>query len=192
MNGKESADSLRRDCWDQAIYAFGTAWIFEQRAKRYRWRLRILDFLGIVVPVTVGGIVLSFGTMPTYLPYVFVPAGILSIVQLVMSVWSLVARWEDALVYAEESVSSNHRLSREYEGLGRNPPGALADLKLRHSLLEKENQLRNELDNKQGLTEREKRGGLRAGLRRFQRPCVACKQIPQSMKPSDCDVCGRF
>jgi mobilome CxxCx(11)CxxC protein len=163
-----------------------------QTARRYKWLLRILDFLGIVVPVTVGGIVLSFGAEPRYLPYIVVPAGILSIIQLVMSVWSLVARWQDALVYAEESVSSNHRLSREYESLGRNLPDKLADLKLRYSLLEKENQLRNEIDNKQGLTEKEKRAGLRAGLRRFQRPCVVCGQVPQSMKPSGCDVCGNF
>lgn len=192
MTDSDTTDVIRKDCWDQAIYAYGTAWIFEQRAKRSRLLLRLLDFLGIAVPVTVGGIILSFGTTPNYLPYIITAAGVLSIVQLVMSVWSLVARWEDALVYAEQSISSNHRLSREYESLGKNPPPELPDLRLRHTLLEKENQLRSELDNKQGLTEKEKRAGLRAGLRQFQRRCVACGQIPQSMKPSDCDVCGNF
>jgi hypothetical protein len=45
-------DILRQDCWTQALYAFGTAAIFERRAKILGRRLKSLAFLGIVMPLT--------------------------------------------------------------------------------------------------------------------------------------------
>ncbi len=192
MITEEPIERLRKLCWDRALTSYGTARIFEKRARRYKNLLRSLDFLGIIVPVFVGGIVLSFGTNLSLLPRILTIASILGMIQLVMSVLSLVMGWQDALVYSEGSVSTNYRLSREYEKLGTNPPNTFASFELQFSLLEKENQLQEETDNKQGVTEKEKREGMRAGLRQFQRQCAACGEIPQSMRPSDCDVCGNF
>src|SRR3989304_6903481 len=100
--GENSREVLRQECWDRAIQTFGTAYLFEIRARRLQRRTRSLTFLGIVVPVTVGGIILSFGASPRVMPYILAIAGLLSIVQLIGSTWSLVARWDDALAYSLE------------------------------------------------------------------------------------------
>lgn len=181
--------SLRSKCWDLAIHASGTAWIFERRARRLRRRLKILSFLGMVVPMAIGGIVLSFGTKPQILPGFLWVAGVLGVAQLIGSVWSQIARWEDSLAYALESVTANNRLSRRFESLGEHPP---ADLELEFRILDAENQARKDLDFRHDLTPKEKRAGLRAGLRQFQRACVSCKEVPTSMSPTSCAVCGNF
>ena len=53
-------------------------------------------------------------------------------------------------------------------------------------------QFREAQDNKQSISEAEKRAGMRASLRQLQKECVNCKTIPISMIASDCPICGRF
>ncbi len=181
--------STREQCWDHVIYSFGTGFIFETRAKRLRRALRWLTFLGIAVPVAIGAIVLTFGTKSDALPFLLIAAGILAVAQLVLSVWSLVAAWNDNLAYSVESARSNYRLVARYEDLGRNAP---ADIDVRFNILEAERQAREDQDIARDLTEKEKRMGLRTGLRKLQRACVSCKNVPMDMKSSDCPVCGQF
>jgi len=191
MENKNEFDKLREKCWNDAFYTFGTAWIFEKRASKLRRRLRILTFLGIAVPLALGGTVASFGLDFKYLGLIILLAGILSIVQLIGSVWALVAKWEDEYAYSLESVVGNYGLSNKFKELGENPPQS-EELRIKISLLDAENRLRKDSDYKHVITEKEKRMGHRAALRQFHRACVACKEIPTSMKSSDCDVCGNF
>ena len=81
-----TTDDLRQECWTRAIKAFGTATIFEQRAQAYSWRIRIPAFLGIAVPVVVGGYVASFSATAGNLPKVLWLTGVLGLIQLVLSV----------------------------------------------------------------------------------------------------------
>ena len=189
---KEAVDGIRVKCWDRALEAYGTGYIFERRAASLRVRLKVLAFLGIVVPASIGSVVLAFGTNPAWLPYLVGIAGALGVIQLVGSVWSLTARWEDAYTGALESLSSNHRLSNSYQRLAENPPGKLAEVELRFSLLEKEDELVQAADYKRGISEKEKRRGMRAALRKYRRECAGCNKIPVSMRPSKCEVCGNF
>ena len=48
------------------------------------------------------------------------------------------------------------------------------------------------VDQLSNITDEEKRMGMRATLRQFQRECANCKQTPVSMVPSECGVCGNF
>ena len=185
-------DAIRQECWNQALRCFGTAFIFEQRANQLRRNLRLLTFLGIVVPVSIGSIILSFGANISVLPLLLVIAGILSTIQLITSVWSLTAKWDDALAYATKSNSANKNLSLRYRDFGQSPPQDPGMLDLQFQLLQAEYQRQSIEDENQGVTEKEKRKGMRAGLREFQRPCVTCKKTPTSMTPSDCDTCGNF
>jgi mobilome CxxCx(11)CxxC protein len=187
----DAIDIIRRKCWDKAVEAYGTGYIFEKRSHRLRIQIRGLIFLGIVVPVIAGSIVLSFGKVALS-PFILIPAGILAAIQVVGSVWSLVARWDDSYSYALESLSSNYRLSENYQKLAENPPDKLLNLQIRFDLIEVEDQFRSTEDNKQGITDKEKRMGMRAALRKFKRKCANCNEIPFSMKPSDCPVCGQF
>lgn len=182
---------IRQKCWDRALEAFGTGYIFEKRANRLRYQLRILTFLGIVVPLVAGAIVLAFGKVALS-PFLLIPAGILGIIQVVGSLWSLVARWDDVYSYAIESLNSNYRLSNNYQRLAENPPEALSELQIQFNLLDREDEFRSAEDYKQAISEKEKRKGMRAALRKFRRPCAGCGQVPTSMKSTDCSICGQF
>lgn len=185
-------DDLRIQSWDEAVHTYGTGYIFERRANKYRWLLRTVAFLGLVVPLTIGGIYLSFHSQQKLLDVSITIAGILGILQLIISVWSLASRWEETYSYALESLSANYSISSRFEKLGRFPPPKPSDLQMQFEVLQTENNLRTEQDNKQGITDKEKRMGMRAALRKFQRKCAGCQRVPISMKPSNCDVCGNF
>ncbi len=187
---EEKIKRVRQTCWDQAIHAFGTAYIFEKRAGTLRGRLRWLEFLGIGVPLAVGGIALSFGLQYRHLPSLIVVAGILGIAQLVLSAWSLVAGWQNNLASALESKTANYRLSESYQSLAKNPPDELPEMERRFELLQIEDRLRRDLDHQQTITEKEKRTGMRSALRQFQRPCAGCGKVPRLLKPTNCEVCG--
>src|SRR5437762_6649276 len=89
---------LQAHCRKRAYYAFGTARIFDKRAQSLQTRRNWIAYLGIVVPLLVGAMVLSVGT--AFVPYILIPAGVLGAAQLALSVWSLVARWNEAHTYA--------------------------------------------------------------------------------------------
>lgn len=183
---------IRNKCWDEAVYCFGTASVFEKRSRAYKRRLQWLTFLGLAVPLAVGGIVMSFGVDSPYIVLVIALASLLGLAQLILSLWSLVAKWDDMFAYSVESCSDNYRLSDLFKSLAQfENPNSLEHLN-RYELLQTENRMRSGRDSQQTLSDREKRMGLRAALRQFQRTCVACKLVPVSMKSSKCDVCGNF
>lgn len=118
-------------------------------------------------------------------------ASILGLVQLVGSIWSLTYRWDDDFGYAMESLSANRAFFERFKTLAEHPP-KVEEANYRYDILQAESQARSFADEKQGITEPEKRYGMRAALRQLQRKCVGCDQIPSSMRSSECDVCGNF
>lgn len=185
-------DALRNKCWEEALHCYGTSYVFERRANVLRCRLRFLTFLGIVVPASVGAVVVSFGAN-SILTGVFLSfASVLGLIQLIVSIWSLTHRWDDQFGYALESLSANRILYDKFQTLASDPPAELDEAKNQFQLINAENNARSSLDEKQGVTENEKRAGMRAALRQLQKPCAACGQVPTSMTPTDCDVCGNF
>ncbi len=183
-------EDLRSEAWDNALYCFATATIFEKRASGLLIKIKALKFFSIGVPVLLGAVVLSFGTdlIGKILP-VF---GGLAVIQLTLNVWAIVGNWEEKYAYLIESIADNHRLSSQFKDLGRLPPDD------KNKLLEKLEQLkiadhyRSANDYKQSITDKEKIYGHRAALRQFKRECVECGVVPTSMEPKNCNVCGNF
>ncbi len=181
-----------KECWERAFHSFGTAYIFEKRTKKLRKKLQFLTFLGIVVPVTVGSLIISFDVDFKYINFIIILAGIFGFVQLIITIWSVVVGWNDSLAFAKESISVNYELSNKYSSLGKDPPSKLSELNLKYEIFNTEYKYRNQQDNQQGITNKEKNMGMRSALRNFRRECYGCKKIPKSMKPSNCDICGNF
>jgi len=188
----EETEILQSQCWKKAIYCFGTAYIFECRARRLRLGLRIIEFLGIIVPLFVGGIVTTYGIQFKHIQAILLLGGIVALAQLFTSVWALVSKWDDEYSYAQESISANHDLSARYRRFGENPPPRLEDFRMEVRFLDAEDSRRFDRDYRHGISDQKKRKGMRAGLRSFGRECDGCKAIPKSMKPSQCPVCGDF
>ena len=181
----------RRQCNDAALMCYGTAYIFENRAKSIRRKIHFLSFLGIAVPASVGAIVGSFTLKPEIFSIILFFAAILGLIQLIFSIWSLVAEWNNRLSYYLESKSSNYRLADLYEKLANITTLSDQDFSTKLGVLDVESQLRADLDNRHDVTDKEKRIGMRAGLRKYQRGCVGCGKIPTDMKPNECGVCGK-
>lgn len=83
-------------------------------------------------PAAAGGILLAVGPTGAAIPYLLAIAAPLGVIQLVISVWALSSRWEDSLVYFQESATDNHRLSEQYRKLASDPP---TDARLRFEIL---------------------------------------------------------
>lgn len=191
MTEQDQVDALRRQAWRGALDAFATGYMFEHRQRRMRHHLRLLSFVGLAVPLAVGAAVLAFGVTASSWVYVLWIAAVLGFAQVVLSLWSLVARWDETLAHASESASANYDLSRRFRATAENPPDA-STFSYRLDILLAENAQREQADYKQDLREMEKRRGHRAALRHFDKPCKACKQVPLSLKATECDICGNF
>jgi mobilome CxxCx(11)CxxC protein len=180
------------ECWDRAIYAHGTAQIFIRRSNKLKRRLRWLSFFGLAGVVCIGAIVTLFGIGAPSLSWVLAIAGIVAVGQLLLSLWSLIANWADNLAYSLESAAENLALSSAFRELGKRAQNPPPDLDARFADLRARDESRRISDTKQGITEKEKRFGMRAGLFQFQRECAGCNKVPASMEPTACKVCGGF
>lgn len=185
-------DKILVDLWNKSLHAYGTNYLYEIRFKKYRILLRILAFLGLAVPVAIGGIYMSYSSNQKLLSLALVIGSAIGIVQLLMSLLSLTNSWSDSLSSSSESKSANFDLFREFEQLAKFPPTNDDELKNKYSILTTIERAREQQDAKNALSEKEMRKGMRWALRYFNRGCVTCNQIPTSMKPTKCDTCGNF
>jgi mobilome CxxCx(11)CxxC protein len=180
---------LQKRCNERSFYAYGTTRIFERRAQRLSKLRNAITFLGIVVPLTVGSLILSFGKMPTLLPWLLAMAGVIGTIQLILSTWSIVARWDEAHAHAVSAILANTRIYNAWERMAKSTP---PDFEARVKELEAEDERQEQSDLTQHISYREKRYAMRAALFYRGLPCASCKVKPPSMAPSTCDTCGNF
>ncbi|WP_042427965.1 mobilome CxxCx(11)CxxC protein [Streptacidiphilus anmyonensis] len=183
-------DDYRRKCRDAALHAYGTSVIFQKRSDRLKRRTDLLTWVGFVVPLLIGALAATFGQAKLW-AVVLVCASVVGAVQLAVSLWSLVKRWPEDLAYSAASAAANESLANRFVALADDPPGLQA-LRAQFEKLDVENTARQERDNEKNVTEKELHRGMRAALRKFQRACAACQQVPTTMDPTDCGVCGQF
>ena len=179
---------------DKEFHAYATAMLFERRMNGLRRRLRNLNFVGLVIPVSIGGLVGAFGLKWQMWETVLALAGVAALIQGVVSVWAIFSKWEDGLLHAQEAMIANLNHSTRYgrfkDTLIRGGIEALDRTEL--ALLDQAAEAQGNTDRRSGVTEEEKCFGMRATLRQFQRPCAGCNEVPLSLKPTDCPVCGQF
>ncbi len=187
----DEADAIRRRCWDGALHTYATSYIFQRRARTFGTKLNWITYIGFVVPMIVGLLVLSYGHFKS-LPTIIAVASALGIGQIVVSLWSVIGGWVAGYSYATDSAATNSGLARRYEELASNPPQNISALRHEYEKLTIRDENRQEKDYQQGVKEAEKRMGMRAALRKYQRKCAACGEVPTTMKSTSCGVCGRF
>jgi len=185
-------NDYRRACADAALKCHGTAYIFEKRAFAIRWKISLLTFLRIACPVSVGVIIGTYNLDSANIRLVLVIAGTIALFQVLLSIWALVSKWDQKLSYYLESKSANYKLSGKYDKLSKSTVLSKHDFEIEFKVLEREAEMRADLDNQHDVTDEEKRMGMRYGLRQYQRPCAGCQIIPTAMKASECGVCGNF
>lgn len=185
-------DKMRQDCLNSAFHSFGYAYIYSLRGIYLRKKIKFNTFLGIIVPLLVGGIVSTYSTSESILQIILYVAGFFSLIQLVLSALSLSYNWEDNYSYYLESSNDNNTLSNEFKQLYKYTPKRINELKKEKDKLDFRHKMRSDLDSKYPLKEEEKRKGMRYSLREFKRSCSSCGKIPTDMKSTTCGVCGNF
>jgi len=185
-------DEKRHHCIAEAVHCFGTASVFGERARLLRRRIAAISYLGVALPGLVGVAVGAFGISADSTALFVAAAAACSIPLFCLSVWSLVENWPDQLAYSEESRTSNRRLSDAFLRMAKDQSFSVEDYKIELRLLDQENDSRSTLDDKQYISEQEKRYGMRTALRQLQKACAVCAKVPQSLDSTDCDVCGNF
>lgn len=179
----------KTECWGKEFHCFGTAQIFEKRAKKLQKLRTWITFLGIISPVLIGGTVLAFGTGAVILPYALTCAGLVGLVQLTLSVWSLVARWDEQYEYALESTKANTELYNRFKNIPQDEAQKIPEL-FRSAVADY--QARELVDLTKSISDKEKRYANRKSLHYYRKPCSVCSITPMSLKPSKCDGCGDF
>jgi mobilome CxxCx(11)CxxC protein len=181
---------LRNECWDKRFYSFGTSKIFEKRANKLKILRNIITFLGLVVPLSVGGTVLAFSVSSDLFKNFIVPiAGILTVSQLIISLWSLIARWDERHDYAVTAIRANTKLASAFERLGNSKFEVVSNEidNLREEYIRQE-----AMDSIQNITAKEYRFAMRQSLFQYKLKCKTCEEVPKSLKPTDCDTCGNY
>lgn len=191
-NQNNSLDTILQDCWDDSLHSFGTAYIYSKRSKVVGSYLKTVNFLGIIVPMTIGGIATSYSISPDTLKTILFIAAPFSLIQLVLSALSLNYKWDDAYSYYLESTNDNSQLSNDYQNLAKYAPNKLKEFKSKKELIDVKYNIRTTNDIKYILSPKEKREAMRYSLRNFQRSCAGCNIIPVDMISTDCGVCGKF
>lgn len=182
----------RRSCHESALRCFATAYIFECRAAPLRVALKLLTFSSLVGPLSIGALVIAVGSTAELISWAIFVAAFLSIIQIILSLWSLVAQWRENLSYYLESKADNYQLADRFYELGNNTVYYEDKWRTEFTVLDALSNNRSHLDLRYDITDEEKRMGMRAALREYQRECIECKSIPTSLQSSNCSVCGNF
>ncbi|MDQ2768923.1 MAG: hypothetical protein M3Y54_00275 [Bacteroidota bacterium] len=185
-------DEIKRECWNEALHAYGLAEIFRRKQKVLDKRINFITLLGVIIPGLVGATAMGYGLKFNMLPAMIAVGIFVLIIQLLLSILALVYKWSDKMSYANESISENSRLSDDFRKLGANQAIVLPDLEQQFQILSTRSESRSQQDNKVDIEEKENRYGMRHALRIFKRKCAGCGLEPISLTPTDCDVCGNF
>lgn len=187
--------AIRTQCWDKAVHAYATSYIFQRRARVLKRKLQLVTYFGLVVPIVIGLLVLGYGKFKELALVISIGTAI-GIVQAAISLWSIVGEWVDQYSYAASSASANEALATNFRDLGKDLPATVDELRTLYGKLQVADEAQRGKDVQQGIKGAEERMGMRAALRNFQRQCAGCKKVPTTMKPpkkpTKCGVCGDF
>jgi mobilome CxxCx(11)CxxC protein len=131
-NQNNNFDSILQDCWDDSLHSLERL-TYILKSKIIGRYLKANNFMGIIIPVLIGGIVTSYGITIETLNKILFFASPFSLFQLVLSVLSLNNKWDDAYSYYLESANDNSQLSNDYKNLAKYPPLKLNELKSKKS-----------------------------------------------------------
>lgn len=184
-------NDLHQEAWDRALAAVATARIFERRSRKLRQKLRLLSFIGLLGPLLVGALALSYGVGFSPLPLLIAIASAVAVLQAAISLWSVSANWSGSLEVALHSIIVNRELFDRFSELGRSTL-IESELRVELTVLKSRDDAQRSVDLQQEITEVEKRFGMRSALIRLRRTCVQCADVPSSMNPTNCGVCGDF
>ncbi len=184
-------NNIRNECHNNKFHCYGKSYIYGERVNKYERRLRLINFIGLVVPLIFGSYVMTYGNNYIESLSLYI-AGPILLIQLIFSAFALVFKWDDELAYSLEATRDHNLLSQDFKTLGQFPPSNLEDITMQYNILNEKLKSRNEQDVKHDLSNKERVKGMRWSLREFNKKCIDCDEIPYSMEKTNCPVCGKY
>jgi mobilome CxxCx(11)CxxC protein len=183
----------RQQSWDRSLHAEGTRVVFDRRATGLRQKIKLRDFTGLAVPILLAYLLGSevFEPLKHYRATAVGLLGVTAVMQTLLVAWSLLARWDEELAYNVTAARESYMLKQAWKKLAQ---GDTQNLAVEYDLLSHQQSLADSRDIEKGITEREMKIGMRAGLIDAQRKCV-CGNMPTGrglpwMAKQKCAVCG--
>lgn len=124
------ADTQEERVWEARVRAYQASLIFGRNRFEQRG-VKLLAFLGIGVPVLVGGLLTSLYADKKPDPWILATAGLIATFQALASVWALVDNWEEKVKEAREVAQLANELRHELHLFRPEPNGVYDEEKLK-------------------------------------------------------------
>ena len=182
---------IRSRAWNHALNAHGTFEVFARRQRRLRRRTQLRDFLGLLVPILV-----AFAATATWLDryrdWALAALGVAGLAQFIVTVWSIIKRWDEELAYASRAVRDSYELKTAWIQIAENE---VTNPELSYQITFEQQRIIDSHDIGKEFTLSEKRYGMRLALFERQRKCAVCEHVPKSPRMprfvwNRCDACG--
>jgi mobilome CxxCx(11)CxxC protein len=188
-------NSIRRDLRHQSVQAWGTAFVLSARFKKWSAIRRLMTLSGILVPVIIGLLYISFTTMLQEKNWVATAATAFLIIHGIGSVVVVFLVGEDKAFMLYESAARNRKNAIKSDRLLKY--AAIEPLVFQaeaQTLINEYKQHEENDENQFSISQRERQKGARAGLFRFNWKCKDCQRVPKKEKRlwarNPCENCG--
>ncbi|WEM40819.1 hypothetical protein PTW35_09155 [Photobacterium sp. DA100] len=174
---------------EMRFHTYGAIEIFEKRKRRLCRLRNVIVYLGLAIPVSLLCLVLFDNEHPAIKSTLIAIISIILLVQLIMSLWALIAKWEEKYEYSISAMTSSRIIYERLNSLINSNKSIPSDVMLAISD-DYHSQFSDELAHE--ITAKEKCYGYRKSLIKFSKVCPLCQSKPIDMKPSGCKLCGKF
>jgi mobilome CxxCx(11)CxxC protein len=149
---------LKRKIYQTYIIVF-------KRTRKIRLRTKILNFLGVAIPLIGGGIIMAFYANQRVPETVLIIAAACGLVQIVMSLWALSDGWDEQGKFNELTLAKFTVLRQQIENFRESGDATRDDNLLRN--LEYQSYEGVAYDNRLGVDQPERDAGWDAALKKF-------------------------
>ncbi|PSU34693.1 mobilome CxxCx(11)CxxC protein [Photobacterium lutimaris] len=174
---------------EMRFHTYGAIKIFERRKSQFHRLRSLMTYLGIATPIFFAFLVIATSEKLAVISIFTLLIFLILFIQLLISLWSLVAKWdkqyESSIIAITSSYIVYERLNSLINSNCTISSSVLAAIKNDYQALLSEGI--------SGIiTDKERCYGYRQSLIKFSQVCPSCQLRPTGMKPSDCELCGKF
>jgi mobilome CxxCx(11)CxxC protein len=181
---------MRQECWDKALDSFAYSYIYSKKTEHLNFLLRWTKLFGILIPVMLGALLTAYYGNKHLIDAAIYITTPFAIAQLILSTYlTVIGADEKVNTYISKSIEYT-LLNSEIDFLVKFPDSDSLIFQNKYEVLNEREKCLGKGNYE--LSEKDLRMGMRFGLRQYRRPCVGCNEVPVSMKPSKCEVCGNF
>lgn len=185
-------EELQKDVYERAFYAEGTADFLKEKIKNHSRIITINQYLSLALPLLLGGYASVDSESDIFIILKY-SVGVLSIFVLLLSAFLIVAKIDDKLSHVNQSFSFNFLLQNLYNDIATiikgNKNGDLNQIEsLFRSLTARDES--NATHDEKLVDNNDKRRIMFNILKKHNKKCNVCKQVPVLFKKNGCNNCG--